>query len=149
MISESTLSAKGNVQLEVFDKDGNLKESQEIKNVVVTVGLGYIASRMKDATATAMSHMAVGSGNTAAAAGNTTLETELGRVTLTSTTVSTNTVQYIGDFPAGTGTGAVVEAGVLNASSGGTLLCRSVFSVVNKGAADTLKVTWTITVSDS
>ncbi len=149
MISESTLSAKGNVQLEVFDKDGNLKESQEIKNVVVTVGLGYIASRMKDATATAMSHMAVGSGNTAAAAGNTTLETELGRVTLTSTTVSTNTVQYIGDFPAGTGTGAVVEAGVLNASSGGTLLCRTVFSVVNKGASDTLKVTWTITVSDS
>ena len=149
MISESTLSAKGNVQLEVFDKDGNLKESQEIKNVVVTVGLGYIASRKKDATATAMSHMAVGSGNTAAAAGNTTLETELGRVTLTSTTVSTNTVQYIGDFPAGTGTGAVVEAGVLNASSGGTLLCRTVFSVVNKGASDTLKVTWTITVSDS
>lgn len=149
MISESTLSAKGNVQLEVFDKDGNLKESQEIKNVVVTVGLGYIASRMKDATATAMSHMAIGSNNTAAAAGNTALGTELGRVALTSTTVSTNTVQYIGDFPAGTGTGAVVEAGVLNASSGGTLLCRTVFSVVNKGASDTLKVTWTITVSDS
>lgn len=149
MISESTLSARGNVQLEVFDTDGNLKESQEIKNVVVTVGLGYIASRMKDATATAMSHMAIGSNNTAAAAGNTALGTELGRVALTSTTVSTNTVQYIGDFPAGTGTGAVVEAGVLNASSGGTLLCRTVFSVVNKGASDTLKVTWTITVSDS
>ena len=149
MISESTLSAKGDVQLDLFDADGNLKETQEIKNVVVTVGLGYIASRMKDASATAMSHMAIGSNNTAAAAGNTALGTELGRVALTSTTVSTNTVQYIGDFPAGTGTGAVVEAGVLNASSSGTLLCRTVFSVVNKGASDTLKVTWTITVSDS
>ena len=149
MISESTLSAKGDVQLDLFDADGNLKETQEIKNVVVTVGLGYIASRMKDATATAMSHMAIGSNNTAAAAGNTALGTELGRVALTSTTVSTNTVQYIGDFPAGTGTGAVVEAGVLNASSSGTMLCRTVFSVVNKGASDTLKVTWTITVSDS
>ena len=149
MISESTLSAKGDVQLDLFDADGNLKETQEIKNVVVTVGLGYIASRMKDASATAMSHMAIGSNNTAAAAGNTALGTELGRVALTSTTVSTNTVQYIGDFPAGTGTGAVVEAGVLNASSSGTMLCRTVFSVVNKGASDTLKVTWTITVSDS
>ena len=149
MISESILSAKGDVQLDLFDADGNLKETQEIKNVVVTVGLGYIASRMKDASATAMSHMAIGSNNTAAAAGNTALGTELGRVALTSTTVSTNTVQYIGDFPAGTGTGAVVEAGVLNASSVGTLLCRTVFSVVNKGASDTLKVTWTITVSDS
>ena len=149
MISESTLSAKGNVQLEVFDKDGNLKESQEIKNVVVTVGLGYIASRMKDATATAMSHMAIGSDNTAAAAGNTALGTELGRVALTSTTVTSNSVAYVGDFPAGTGTGAVVEAGILNAGSGGTLLCRTVFSVVNKAAADTLKITWTVTVSDS
>jgi len=149
MISESTLSAKGDVQLDLFDADGNLKETQEIKNVVVTVGLGYIASRMKDASATAMSHMAIGSNNTAAAAGNTALGTELGRVALTSTTVSTNTIQYIGDFPAGTRTGAVVEAGVLNASSSGTLLCRTVFSVVNKGASDTLKVTWTITVSDS
>ena len=149
MISESTLSAKGDVQLDLFDADGNLKETQEIKNVVVNNGLNYIASRMKDATATAMSHMAIGSNNTAAAAGNTALGTELGRVALTSTTVSTNTVQYIGDFPAGTGTGAVVEAGVLNASSSGTMLCRTVFSVVNKGASDTLKVTWTITVSDS
>jgi len=149
MISESTLSAKGDVQLDLFDADGNLKETQEIKNVVVTVGLRYIAPRMNDATATAMSHMAIGSNNTAAAAGNTALGTELGRVALTSTTVSTNTVQYIGDFPAGTGTGAVVEAGVLNASSSGTMLCRTVFSVVNKGASDTLKVTWTITVSDS
>ena len=55
----------------------------------------------------------------------------------------------MGDFPAGTGTGAVVEAAILNASSGGTLLCRTVFSVVNKAAADTLKITWTVTVSDS
>ena len=104
---------------------------------------------MKDATATAMSHMAIGSDNTAAAAGNTALGTELGRVALTSTTVTSNSVAYVGDFPAGTGTGAVVEAGILNASSGGTLLCRTVFSVVNKAAADTLKITWTVTVSDS
>ena len=149
MLQKNALDAKGRLTVELFDEFGNLKETQEIKNVVVNNGLNYIASRMKDATATAMSHMAIGSNNTAAAAGNTALGTELGRVALTSTTVSTNTVQYIGDFPAGTGTGAVVEAGVLNASSSGTMLCRTVFSVVNKGASDTLKVTWTITVSDS
>ena len=93
--------------------------------------------------------MAIGSNSTAAASGDSALGTELGRVALTSTTVSTNSVTYVGDFPAGTGTGAVVEAGILNASSSGTLLCRTVFSVVNKAAADTLKITWTLTVSDS
>tara|TARA_S200000501_G_scaffold145264_1_gene137177 strand:- start:1244 stop:1693 length:450 start_codon:yes stop_codon:yes gene_type:complete len=149
MLQNNALDAKGQLTLELFDKDGNLKETQNIKNVVVNNGLNYIASRMKDASATAMSHMAIGSGNTAAAAGDTAPETQLGRVALTSTTVSSNAITYVGDFPAGTGTGAVVEAAILNASSGGTLLCRTVFSVVNKAAADTLKITWTVTVSDS
>ena len=149
MLQNNALDAKGRLTLELFDKDGNLKETQNIKNVVVNNGLNYISSRMKDASATAMSHMAIGSGNTAAAAGDTAPETQLGRVALTSTTVSSNAITYVGDFPAGTGTGAVVEAAILNASSGGTLLCRTVFSVVNKAAADTLKITWTVTVSDS
>ena len=128
---------------------GTLLESQEFNNVGFTNGLNYIPFRMKDATATSLSPLSIVSDNTAAAAGNTALGTELGRVALTSTTVTSNSVAYVGDFPAGTGTGAVVEAAILNASSGGTLLCRTVFSVVNKAAADTLKITWTVTVSDS
>jgi|TARA_B110000914_G_scaffold196444_2_gene185642 hypothetical protein len=143
------MSAKGKLHVALYGPDGALKEERLVTNVVVDDGLDYIASRVKDATATAMSHMACGSNATAAAAGNSALGTELGRVALTSTTVTNASVQYIGDFPAGTGTGAVVEAGILNASSGGTLLCRTVFAVVNKGAADTLKITWTVTVADS
>jgi hypothetical protein len=143
------MSAKGKLHVALYGPDGALKEERLVTNVVVDDGLDYIASRVKDASATAMSHMACGSDATAAAAGNSALGTELGRVALTSTTVTNASVQYIGDFPAGTGTGAVVEAGILNASSGGTLLCRTVFAVVNKGAADTLKITWTVTVADS
>ena len=120
---------------------------QEINNLVVTVGKNFVASRMKDATATAMSHLAIGTGTTAAAAGNTALVTEAARQALTSTTVSTNEVAYVAAFAAGTGTGAITEAGLLNASSGGTLLCRTVFSVVNKGSDDSMTITWTITVS--
>jgi hypothetical protein len=116
---------------------------------VVTVGKGFIASRMKDATATAMTHMEVGTGTTAAAVGDTALQTAVAssRVTLTSTTVTTNNVAYVATFPAGTGTGALTEAGLFNASSAGTMLCRTVFSVINKGAADTLGITWTVTVN--
>jgi len=120
---------------------------QEVNNLVVTDGKEYVASRMKDATATAMSHMAIGSGSTAAAAGDSSLGTELVRVALDSTTVSGAVVTYVATFPAGTGTGAVTEAGILNASSAGDLLCRTVFSVVNKGASDSMTITWTVTVS--
>ena len=120
---------------------------QEVDNLVVTAGKGYVASRMKDATATAMSHMAIGSGTTNPAASDTALETQLGRVALTSTTVSGAVVTYVATFAAGTGTGAVTEAGILNASSSGTLLCRTEFSVVNKGSSDSMTITWTVTVS--
>ena len=120
---------------------------QEVNNLVVTDGKEYVASRMKDATATAMSHMAIGSGSTAAAASNSALGNQLGRVSLTSTTVSGAVVTYVATFGAGTGTGAVTEAGLFNASSSGTMLCRTVFSVVNKGAADSMTITWTVTVS--
>ena len=141
------IKVTGELRITVTNPEGNIKQEVVIPNLVVTVGKNYIASRIKDATATAMTHMAVGSGTTAAAVGDTTLGTELGRVTLTSTTVTTNSVAYVATFPAGTATGALTEAGILNASSAGTLLCRTVFSVINKGAADTLGITWTVTVN--
>ena len=136
------LKMKGKLQIRLNDE-----VVQEVDNIVVTAGKGYVASRMKDATATAMSHMAIGSGSTAAAASDTALGNQLGRVALTSTTVSAAVGTYVASFPAGTGTGAVTEAGILNAASGGTMLCRTVFSVVNKGASDSMTVTWTVTVS--
>ena len=56
---------------------------------------------MKDASATAMSHMAIGTGSTAAAAGDAALGNEAGRVALTSTTVTSNAVAYVATFAAG------------------------------------------------
>jgi hypothetical protein len=119
----------------------------EVDNIVVTTGKGYVASRMKDATATAMSHMGIGTGSTAAVAGDTALGSQSVRSALTSTTVNTNEVTYVATFSAGSGTGAITEAGIFNASSSGTMLCRTVFSVVNKGASDSMTITWTVTVS--
>jgi len=147
MFKKEELKVTGGLRVEIKDKDGNVKDTRELKNLVVTAGLGYIASRMKEATATAMGWMAIGTGTTAAAAGQTALVTEAARQALTSTTVSSNTVEYVASFAAGTGTGAITEAGVLNANSGGTMLCRTVFSVVNKGASDSMTITWTITIS--
>ena len=141
-----TIKVTGELKITVTKPDGNVHETV-VPNIVVTDGKEYIASRMKDASATAMSHMAIGTGSTAAAAGDAALGFEAGRVALTSTTVTSNAVAYVATFAAGTGTGAITEAGIFNASSSGTLLCRTVFSVINKGAADTLGITWTVTVN--
>lgn len=146
---QDSIKMTGELRITVTNPEGNIKQEVVVPNLVVTAGKGYIASRMKDTTATAMSHMEIGTGTTAAAVGNTTLESAVSgsRVSLTSTTVTANAVAYVATFPAGTGTGAITEAGIFNASSGGTMLCRTVFSVINKGAADTLGITWTVTVN--
>ena len=103
-----------------------------------------------DTSAGVMSHMALGSDTTAAAAGQTDLLSILGaREALDSSTASNNTITYVSSFEAGEGTGAVTEAGVFNAASSGTMLCRTVFAVVNKAADDTMSVTWTITLTAS
>ena len=136
---------KGKVEVRLNDE-----VVRNIDNLVVTDGKEFVASSMIKTTSNspaAMTHMGIGSGSTAAAAGNSALESQLGRVTLTSGTVSGAIVTYVATFPAGTGTGAVTEAGILNASSSGDLLCRTVFSVVNKGASDSMTITWTVTVS--
>ena len=144
------LKLRGDVAIVLKDKDGKVKESREINNLVVSAGLTYICSRMADASAGVMSHMALGSGTTAAAAGDTDLESILGsREALDSTTASSNTITYVSSFEAGEGTGAVTEAGIFNASTSGTMLCRTVFAVVNKQADDTMSVTWTITLTAS
>ena len=148
MIKTDELKVAGSVNVVIRDESGKQKENFTIPNLVVTTGLAYIASRMKDATATAMTHMTVGTGNTAAAAGNTALETQLGsRVALTSTTDTSNSIAYVASFGAGVATGALTEAGIFNASTSGTMLCRTVFAVINKGASDTMTITWTITIS--
>jgi len=121
----------------------------EVPNIVVTDGKEYVASRMKDASTTAMTHMSVGTGSAPAAASDSALGSQISgsRTALTSTNVSGNDIVYVATFGPGTGTGAITEAGIFNASSSGTMLCRTVFSVVNKGSADSMTITWTVTVS--
>lgn len=120
---------------------------QEVRNLVVTDGKEYVASRMKDTTKAAMSHMAIGTGSTAAAAADSALGSQADRNALTSSVVSGAAVTYVATFSAGEGTGAITEAGLFNAASAGDMLCRTVFAVVNKGSNDSMTITWTVTVS--
>lgn len=145
------LKLTGELSIVLKDEFGNVKDTREVKNLVVNSGLAFIISRMVGTAKSVMSHMALGSGSTATAAGQTDLVALLGsREALDSTTITgTNNekVVYVSSFEAGDATGAVVEAGIFNAATAGDMLCRTVFNVVNKGANDTMTVTWTITLT--
>lgn len=151
MLNEN-LKLSGQVNIALTKADGTV-ETTEINNLVVNAGLAFIAARMTSATSAVMSHMALGSDATAANAAQTDLVTTLGaRVSLDSTGIAganNEQVVYVATFSAGEATGAIQEAGIFNALTGGDMLCRTVFPVVNKAAGDSVTITWTITLAAS
>jgi hypothetical protein len=140
----------GTLKIVVTGADGTIKDSRLLKNLVVSSGKALFASRLIGAASAVASHIAVGTNNTVEAVTQTGLSAELVRAALASTTnvtttVTNDAVQYVATLAAGIGTGALVEAGIFNAASAGTMISRVVFPVVNKGAADTMTITWKIT----
>lgn len=150
MKNDDTVTLTGKLIIKINDK-----VVREVPNLVTTAGKGLIASRLASASDGVVTHMAIGTGTTAAAVSDTALGTEVTRqaVDTSGGTVSTNTITYARTFAAddpditAPATTAVTEAGLFTASSSGTMLCRTVFAVVNKGEADSMTISWVITIS--
>jgi hypothetical protein len=141
---------KGHCLIELRDADGNLKETREVDNLIVTTGRDAIIERLDSTPTTAQpSHMGLGTSGTAPAAGNTTLTGEPTRVALSSNTSSGGVLTMVGNWGAGAATGSWQEAGAFNAITTGTMYSRAVFTTINKGASDTLQITWTYTLTPS
>jgi hypothetical protein len=139
---KDTISLVGEVEILL-----NNQVVLEKKNLIVQVGKNFLASAVINNSTSPFVGMAIGTGTTAASLSDTTLQTESARAAFTTYSVTTNVVSLSNTYAAGTGTGALTEAGIFNnATSGGTMLSRVVFSAVNKSAADTLTINWTITV---
>jgi hypothetical protein len=135
---------------------GRYVESLQISNLVTNAGKAGVASRINGAgSEAAFTAIAIGIGTTAAAAGDTALESEIttnggGRgaatASRTTTDVSNDTATLVKTFSF-TGSFAVTEAGSLNnTTSGGVLLNRQVFTAVNVVSGDSLQVTINIDV---
>jgi len=137
----------GTLDVVLKKADGTVKEKYQFKNIVVTTGKEFIARRMIDDNEPFMSEMAIGDSNANLEVGNTTLGNELARVTLDSSTVTSNVVTYIAEFDAGVGTGGIVEAGIFNGESDDVMLCRTTFPIINKEADDILAINWNVTIN--
>lgn len=150
------MKGTGIFHIVVRDKNGRIKEGRIVKNLITTVGKALIAGRINGSGApAAATYLAVGTGTTAANASDTTLGTEItdsglarvnATVSLVTTTTTNDTAQLLTTFTV-TGTKAVTEAGILNASSSGTLLSRQVFSAVNVVNGDSLQLTYKVACS--
>lgn len=142
-MQEST-HAQGQLSIRLYGPDGTLKDERIVENLIVSTGRAWLAQRMTG-TPSPMSHMAIGTDNTPPSLANTALFAEATRVALSAQQTVDNVTTYDATFPAGVGTGAIVEAGIFNEAVSGVMLNRATFAVVNKGASDVMSITWAIT----
>jgi len=141
---------KGLFKAELFDAEGNLKQLIELENTVTVLGHQMAADQILASPAVATpGWMEVGTGS-GQDLNDSTLATYISgsRTALDSKTRGANAIiTMICTFPAGTGTGAITEAGIFNVVTENTtdLITYADFSVINKAAGDSLVVTWTLT----
>lgn len=147
--NQDAFEARGDWTFTIFRENGDV-EAITRKNLIVNVGYDFICDAIGKAASrpNVMSYIAVGTGTTAPAAADTTLQTELTRISATYThTAGTKTFKVAATFGAGVGTGAITEAAILNAAAAGIMLNRVTFPVMNKGASDTIVAEFTFTLS--
>ena len=120
------------------------------KNIITNVGLAAIIRLVfSGLTETKFGYLAIGTGTASESATDTALDNEVKRkaatISQTTTTVSGDTALCEATFSSAdtlSGTMNITEAGIFNASSGGILLARKVFSAIpiDWDAGDTLAI---------
>ncbi len=139
----------GHWKTTVFDKDGNIKETDEGWNQVTLIGDAFVADQLSDQSENQMSHMAVGTTSGGKTEASIALEVENTRNALSagptqSGGASDHQVTFQGQF---TGIAAtLVEWAVFNAAGAGVMFFYAEGSHVMT-APDTLQIDWTFSVS--
>jgi len=152
-LHDKKIPVKGHLKLVLTDEDGKIKDKREYDNTITVLHDATIADRMAGGTDALVDYTGVGTTSGGKSTASTALEAQVARVQNDSNTqgagADDNDVVHVSTFPAGTGTGALIEAGLFTGAADATLSAYQDFSVINKGAGDTLTVTWTVTYGAS
>lgn len=144
----------GHIEFLLRDSDGNVKLAHSTPNLVVDAGKAATAGLLNGVITNFFEHIAIGTGATAAAAGDTACQTEIstgggsraaGTTSRVTTDVTNDTAQVVVTYNF-TASFAVTESCLLDSITTGVLLARQVFSAINVVNGDSLQVTWKIDV---
>ena len=131
----------------VCDQTGEVVLDQD--NLVVSVGKDWIAGMMTG-SGVPMKAIAAGTGTSATAIGDTALQSEIDRVSLTVSggSASGNQITYTATFGLNDAVGALTEFGLFDSTTAdsGTMLCRTVEGVVNKPDTMSYTASWVVTL---
>ena len=147
-----TIAVESSLRAVHVGPNGDIKKDYGIisTEVVTTAFVNFLVDQFQTETSEIgdINFHDSGTGTTAAAIGDTTMETkvETGRATGTQGEgASANIYQSVGTISY-TATRAITEHGIFTQSSGGTLVDRHVFSAINVVNGDSIQFTYELTV---
>lgn len=137
------------LQAHHYDADGNLKGHHDLgSGLVTTAGVNLLAADYSNTTATLKlaNYHDSGTGTTAAAIGDTGLQTGTGNARVSGTQSNPSSGQYRTVATLSyTASAAITEWGLFTASSSGTMWDHKVFSAINVANGDSIQFTYTLT----
>lgn len=150
---KEAMDVAGDVNFVHYDGNGNVLGIYDGHNVITLAGLQNMAKSIVADVAGNVVYdwIAVGTDATAATNNQTALVAEdsrsAGTGTVTTTTLSNDTGQFVVTFAITGADRAFKESGVFSSATAGTMLCRKTFSDINVSTGDSLQVTWKVKFS--
>jgi len=149
-LDEFSIPVKGEISFVVKRADGKVEDLGWTKNLVTISGQDWMAAYFSSSPGSAMAYMDVGTVSTAVTLADSNITGRVGsRVAIATKTSASNVLTEVCTF-AGFVTGitslVLREVGGLNATSGGTLRARTVFSSITLADSDFLQVSYRTTV---
>jgi hypothetical protein len=115
---KDSVKLTGKLSIKKFNERDELVYETTVPNLVVNVGKAFIASRIiSDSDYPIMNYMGIGTDASTVAVTQTALVVENARVEVNTATAVDANVTFTGIFPAGVGTGSIVEAAIYNQPS--------------------------------
>jgi hypothetical protein len=145
-----SIDMKGRLTLKLHDASGNLVKEHAADNAIVMAGRDLVAKLFAGIATDPISHIAVGTGNTAVdPANDTALKAESARKLITTKNITTDVgkmrITVSAEFGADV-IGALTEAAIFNSATAnsGVMYNRVVFDTINKPAEFKLTLVWEI-----
>ena len=152
-IQDDILYLRGSLEIALLNAyNGEVVERRDKINTVVTAGRRWVLEQIQSGnalTSTVLSHLAVGTGTTAPATGDTALGSETTRLAIqafTTSNLTSNPPSYRIEvsFATNLANTTLGEAGLFNSSAGGTMLTHATFGTINKTTSNTLSISYTL-----
>jgi hypothetical protein len=152
MLEPLVIKLDTNLTIEAIEiATGKVVQRERVHNLVTLAGRNMIRDLLYTPTLIGLTHIGVGSGTTAPAAGDTALQVQRDRPLVTKFAAASGKLTATLYLPPTTSANnfTLTEVGIFTAATGGTLFARATHSGIAKNQGNSITYTWDFNINAS